>query len=188
MLRLQILATTLAVATSGLLLSVDAHAVEDMLGEDGIVTLVTLHPDGKRRRLYAANYLMDGKIPVCSAVRLKKFNGKKLVFTVADTGVTYTYLTHKSLRESFGEHLDRIFGRKCPDAEMAKLNDKDKKGIKKGRAIRGMTRKGVLFAVGYPPEHETPDLEDDRWKYWRNRFNTMVVHFNDKGIVSRVQE
>jgi len=165
----------------------DAHAVKDLIGAEGVMTLVTLHPDMNRRRLYAANYILPGRIPVCTKVRLKKMNRKKLVFTVPDTGTTYTYLTHKSLTETFPEHLEKVFGKKCP-TDTAKLNAKDKKGVKQGRAMKGMTRTGVILALGYPPAHETPSLEDDRWKYWRNRFNTMAVHFNDKGLVSSVQD
>ncbi|MCK5540829.1 MAG: hypothetical protein KAI69_07845, partial [Deltaproteobacteria bacterium] len=63
----------------------------------------------------------------------------------------------------------------------------DLKGIKKGKAYKGMTRKGVLTALGYPAAHETPSLDDNQWKYWRNRFRTVVVEFNSKGRVVNVR-
>ena len=63
----------------------------------------------------------------------------------------------------------------------------DLKGIKKGKASKGMTKKGVMTALGYPAAHETPSLEDNQWKYWRNRFRTVVVEFNSKGIVANVR-
>ncbi len=63
----------------------------------------------------------------------------------------------------------------------------DLKGIKKGKAYKGMTKKGVMTALGYPASHETPSLEDNQWKYWRNRFRTVVVEFNSKGKVVNVR-
>ena len=63
----------------------------------------------------------------------------------------------------------------------------DLKGIKKGKAFKGMTKKGVMTALGYPAAHETPSLDDNQWKYWRNRFRTVVVEFNSKGKVVNVR-
>ncbi|HIE06990.1 MAG TPA: hypothetical protein EYP64_02980 [Desulfarculaceae bacterium] len=63
----------------------------------------------------------------------------------------------------------------------------DLKGIKKGKAYKGMTKKGVMTALGYPAAHETPSLDDNQWKYWRNRFRTVVVEFNSKGKVVNVR-
>ncbi len=62
----------------------------------------------------------------------------------------------------------------------------DLKGIKKGKAYKGMTKKGVMTALGYPAAHETPSLEDNQWKYWRNRFRTFAVEFNRKGKVVNI--
>jgi len=63
----------------------------------------------------------------------------------------------------------------------------DRKGIKKGRAYKGMTKKGVMTALGYPASHETPSLEDNQWKYWRNRFRTLLVEFNSKDKVVNIR-
>ncbi len=67
------------------------------------------------------------------------------------------------------------------------FSEVDLKGIKKGKAYKGMTKKGVMTALGYPAAHETPSLDDNQWKYWRNRFRTVVVEFNSKGRVVNVR-
>ncbi|HDS15958.1 MAG TPA: outer membrane protein assembly factor BamE [Proteobacteria bacterium] len=67
------------------------------------------------------------------------------------------------------------------------LSEVDLKGVKAGKAYNGMTKKGVMAALGYPAAHETPSLDDNQWKYWRNRFRTVVVEFNTNGIVSNVR-
>jgi hypothetical protein len=44
-----------------------------------------------------------------------------------------------------------------------------------------MSKKAVLAAIGYPPQHVTPSLEGNDWTYWSNLFNRFVIHFkNDK--------
>lgn len=63
------------------------------------------------------------------------------------------------------------------------FSEVDRKGIKSGKVYIGMTKNGVLTALGYPAKHRTPSLESNRWTYWRNRFVTMIVEFDGDGIV-----
>lgn len=62
----------------------------------------------------------------------------------------------------------------------------DQKGIKEGRAIVGMSREGVMTALGYPATHRTPSPEASRWIYWQNRFRTLAVDFGANGKVSSI--
>ena len=59
-------------------------------------------------------------------------------------------------------------------------------GVRDGRVYTGMTKRGVVFALGYPPSHATPSTDANQWRYWRNRWRTFIVHFED-GRVARVQ-
>ena len=45
---------------------------------------------------------------------------------------------------------------------------------------------GVIFAIGYPPYSGTPDLEGMVWRYWRNKFATFTVEFDEKNRVKHV--
>jgi hypothetical protein len=160
-----------------------------LVGQPGVVTLVNLHPDPGRHRLYSVNYLQMGFIPVCTPVEILSLSEKKMTFRVAQSGVEYEYLFHRSLQGSKTAHLDKIFGpaKTCPRARIAKMSKLDQAGIKEGSVKPGMTKNAVVIALGYPPEHATATLELDQWRYWRNRFNTMLVMFqNDK--VSQVRE
>ncbi|RMG95027.1 MAG: hypothetical protein D6705_14735 [Deltaproteobacteria bacterium] len=151
-----------------------------------LVTTKNLHPDEARARLYAANFQQDGLIPVCTKVRVEKVTRKAMVFTVLETGRTYTYYTHKSLREPFFDHLTRYFGERCPD--LSRLSERDREGIRRGEALVGMTKKGVAIAIGLPPAHETPSPKSPRWKYWKNRFDTFIVLFGEDGKVAAIQD
>lgn len=57
------------------------------------------------------------------------------------------------------------------------------KGVKSGKVTAGMRKKAVIVAYGYPPEHKTESTKSNVWIYWRNRFVTTKVVFNDKGVV-----
>lgn len=66
------------------------------------------------------------------------------------------------------------------------LSSVDRKGIKNGEVYRGMSKKGVMAALGYPAAHRTPSPDSDTWTYWTNRFNTIAVRFDDSGKVREV--
>lgn len=154
-------------------------------GQPGVKTLVNLHPDEQHARLYSTNYLRGGLIPRCSEVTINAINKKAMKFTLVETGRTYTWLFQRKLMvEPIPEHLDKFFGTECDEAEVRGLSQIDQQGIKEGRVYEGMSRRGVLLAVGPPPTHETPNLEMDSWKYWQNRFDTILVHFQGDTVVT----
>lgn len=68
------------------------------------------------------------------------------------------------------------------------LSPLDLEGVKAGKAMVGMTKDGVLTALGYPASHRTPTLQSREWTYWKNRFTTLVVVFDEKGIVTAIRE
>lgn len=66
------------------------------------------------------------------------------------------------------------------------FSELDRGGIKEGKALVGMTKNGVLTALGYPAAHRTPSLESGSWVYWTNRFGTIRIDFDDNGKVARI--
>lgn len=70
---------------------------------------------------------------------------------------------------------------------LAGLSPLDRQGVDEGKALQGMSKDGVMTALGYPAVHATPSLSADRWTYWRNRFRTMFVDFDAAGKVESVQ-
>ncbi len=150
-----------------------------------IYTQVNLHPDAARKKLYTLNYLQEGFIPRCTKVDIVEANKKVMTFKVADTGLQYQYVWHKATGD-FQSGIVRDFGTSCP--KLSGLNATDKKGIQEGRVYKGMTKAGVLNAIGYPPAHVTPSTDMNTWVYWKNRFNKMNVLFNSQGLVENIQD
>jgi hypothetical protein len=148
------------------------------------VTLVNLHPDEERSQLYSVNYQMVSVIPRCTPVTIDATSRKGIKFTVTSSGRQYDYAFHDTMVEGPEKHLARYFGAACP--EPTGLNPLDMKGIESGLVSEGMTKTGVILALGYPPEHATPSPDRDQWIYWKNRWDRFVVRFAD-GIVVSVQ-
>jgi hypothetical protein len=159
-----------------------------LVGASGVYTLVNLHPDEARRRLYSVNYQQSGLIPLCSKVKIESVDKRKMTFRLLDGDREYEYIFHNSLRDPIPKHLDKFFGTKC-DAKLEGqgLTDQDRKGIRSGTVTTSMTKRGVILAIGYPPEHATPSLEADVWTYWKNRFGKMQVYFTN-GKVTGIRD
>ena len=150
-------------------------------------TLVNLHPDNERSRLYAVNFQQAGLIPVCSEVEYLGLGSKSFEFRVVSTGREYEYINHDAAAEPFPDHLRRFFGPSCPREEIASLSELDRRGIREGRAIEGMSRRGVILAMGVPPRHVNPDLDAPAFMYWRNRFDRVEIRFGADDRVTEIR-
>ena len=183
--KLSIMLTTIALAVS---LNMSAYAGDETMIAEGteLYTLTNLHPDPVNLRLYATNYLQAALIPRCSKVSVTKKSKKKMKFTLESSGAEYEYLHHKKAApEGFEANLKKYFGTECSSSEVTKLSETDQDGIKKGRVALGMTKQGVILAIGYPPEHVTPSTDMDQWRYWKNKFATRLFYF-ENGKVSEI--
>jgi len=87
------------------------------------------------------------------------------------------YLAGKSL----SDYLDLILS-KTP-VSYTDLSEIDRKGISEGKPYKGMSKKGVMIALGYPAPHRTASPDADVWYYWRNRYTNYAVNF-ENGIVA----
>ena len=154
-----------------------------------LMTLVNLHPDPKRKVLYAVNYQLDGNmIPMCSEVKIEDINDKEIEFIY--NGITYTYLWDKHTRkagESLMQNISHFIGLQCDKNKAMSLSKLDQDGIKSGKPSVGMTKEGVLLAMGRPPIHATPSLDSSTWMYWINKFKKQAIDFDENGVVKEVR-
>ncbi len=155
---------------------------------DSLQTLVNLHPDPERKTLSVVNYQLSGDlIPACTDIKVTKVNRKRMHFTV--DGQDYVMEYDRNIRKAgieFQDALAGFFGKSCDKQKMNSLSKKDKDGIQSGTAAVGMTKDGILFAMGPPPQHATDSLEANQWMYWINRFNRQRIEFDSNGVVTAV--
>ncbi len=177
-----IVLVALSVLLANHVLVAGADVAYPLVGSSGVYTLVNLHPDEQRHRLYSVNYQQTGLIPRCSKVTIESVDSRKMIFRLLDSGREYEYIFHNTLRDPIPTHLDKFFGKKC-DAALEGMSEVDRKGIRAGAVLAGMSKRGVTLAIGYPPEHATPSLDSDIWTYWLNRFGKMTVSFANGKVV-----
>jgi len=116
---------------------------------------------------------------------LKK-NRKLFRFQVEKDGKVVNFLYHQPrMGMSIEEYIEKITSSK--PVSLARFSKIDKRGIAAGKVSVGMTRKGVMAALGYPPTHRTPSLDASSWIYWANRFRTIGVDFDGRGRVKAIR-
>ena len=124
-------------------------------------------------------------IPVNTPVEIGTFK-RGFSFIIKDDGRKVFFEFHpRNMAMSVDQYIDLITS--PTKVSLKGISEKDHKGIREGKAYIGMTKKGVMRALGYPATHKTPSLEANTWVYWKNRFSTMVVEFDQNGKVKRVQ-
>lgn len=159
------------------------YAIE---GVDQLYTAVNLHPDVRRHRLFSTNFQNESLIPRCTPVEVVTVSARKMVFRIPGDQQAYQYIfNRRHMRESIEEHLNMILEPTCDPTLPSRLGPVDAQGISMGTVIPGMSRRGVILALGYPPSHVN-DLNAESWRYWRSRRATFTVHFNGD-IVSAIE-
>ena len=168
--------------------TVEEQRFDEMLREPYVYTLTNLHTNYRSRVIYAMNYQTSGLIPVCSKVRLVDRAYSYLVFEVLETKIVYSYEDHGHSGEPFFNNISKYFGRECDKEKIDQLNDIDKKGISNGRPYVGMSRQGIVYAMGYPPLAKNANLNANRLYYWKNRFNRIVLFFDNQDTVAQIKD
>ncbi len=149
-----------------------------------------LHADPNNNKLSSVSYQLAGKVLKWGTpIKIKKISGKKVKFEAS--GENFTYEIHKRTRKitTVRDHLAR-FLTTDPNklkTRVGSLSSVDKKGIEDARAMVGMSKQGVLIAIGYPPEFVVSDpMAASSWQYWRNRWGKFIVAFGTHGKVKDI--
>ena len=155
---------------------------------DVVQALVNIHIDSKGNRINTLNYQLANVAPVCTEFTIDSVGSKVIKLTA--NGAQYSYILSKHTSkagQSLADNFNLFFGDKCDNGKISKLSKLDKKGIEQGKALLGMSKEGVLFAMGYPPIHANPTIESNNWLYWRNRFGKRAIEFSEQGKVINIR-
>lgn len=150
----------------------------------------TQSKDAVKFKASFANFTDPGEghviIPTGTEIQIKKHGRKGFVFTYDGGSKTVTFeFQEKMMGMNMDEYIELITS---PEpVSYSGLSKQDQKGIADGKAYKGMTRKGVMIALGYPAAHKTPSLDSNTWVYWANRFRTVGVDFDDQGTVANIR-
>ena len=81
-----------------------------------------------------------------------------------------------------GESMEQAFDKLLSPTpiDLSQFTADEREAIALGQVRKGMSRDAVLVAMGYPPVTGTPTLDSHTWKYWRNRWATFLIVFDDQ--------
>lgn len=134
--------------------------------------------------MYSINYKKGTLIPAGTQVESVSMSKKEISFR--RVGIDRTFLiqfTPKYHHDvTISEFKDRLFTTKKIQELTKGFTQKELECVKEGVIKSGISKKAVLAAYGYPPEHATASIKENTWKYWLDRFRQTTVNFDDKGL------
>ncbi len=149
---------------------------------------------GKEQKLFCLNYKTGVILPAgtqVTNVQIKKTraarraNPQSMALFFETVKDSRKYMVHFTAKfhpgKTIEEYKDFMFGTKGFNQIVKGLKKNEIKAIKAGQIVAGMSKKAVLIAYGHPPEHKTPSLDMNQWRYWMNRFANKAVVFDGKG-------
>ncbi|PLY00924.1 MAG: hypothetical protein C0624_11350 [Desulfuromonas sp.] len=98
-----------------------------------------------------------------------------------DDGKQIIFEYRRNLPFPRDEYIAKITSNK--PFKLGNYSNTDRKGIQAGKPFKGMTKKGVMAALGYPPPHKVMTLKDNLWTYWKDRYRTMIIEFSNGEVV-----
>lgn len=160
--------------------SIAPPVVDPVAGKEYFLRSTLFFEDGKH---VATNYSRGVPVPINTAVRVDSISGKTIALHRVDTGESLKVenvdkYTRKGIVELARTLLSDV---KTP---IEQLPPEAATAIQHGELRKGMTKEIVLMTRGYPPAHETPSLDSNRWVYWTSRFVKLTIVFDDRGRLS----
>jgi hypothetical protein len=119
-------------------------------------------------------------------VALLALDSDQAVLRIETTGQLLTIENvQKYTKDDMPIAFSKIAGTSKVDLNQFSAAERD--SILAGQVKKDMSKKAVLAAIGYPPQHVTPSLEGNDWTYWSNLFNRFVVKFKNGKVDSIVE-
>lgn len=110
----------------------------------------------------------------------RTFIKQYITFQSVDDNRVYRILFTRSWHpgKSIEDYRNLMITTQSFDELTAGMTAEEIQAIKLGTIVNGMSKKAVLVAYGYPPEHRTASTFSNYWIYWRNKFRTFRVCFD----------
>ncbi len=140
----------------------------------------------EKGHIYATNYSVGRKSPVNTEVKIISMSSKNIVFEdIRFPGVKISLDNiEKHTQMDTVKLAAQYFG--TSKVDLGKFSKDERSFIKDfaGFYKKGISKDALIVARGYPPRHETPSLKYDTWRYWRNRWVSKNVNFENNKVKS----
>lgn len=149
------------------------------IGSDYFTQFVIRYEKGTHA---TTNYRRGASIPVNTRARLLEITNKTIKVELESN---HQQLLVKNVSKHTGDDtvkaFEKLFGKS--KVNLSGFTKLEKEHIKSGTVAKGMRKKAVLVAIGYPPQVETMNLDSNQWTYWSSRWNKFIVHFKNDKVV-----
>lgn len=131
------------------------------------------------------NYRRGASIPVNTKVKLLNVSNQTIEVELNNLSKP---LIIKNVEKHTGDDVFKAFDKLFMHSKvnLRRFNSLERRQIKSGSVVKGMRKKAVIVAIGYPPITETMNLDADSWVYWSSRFNKFRVNFRHGKVSSIV--
>ena len=155
--------------------SIAPAKIDPVVGKD-YFTRFTFHEE--KNEYSTTNYSRGAIIPINTPVKLVSMSGTKMVLKRLDTNQEIKVVNEEkyTAKPITGIAAMMLAAEKTP---LEKLPDEVANAVKNGDLRKGMTKELALMARGFPPAHETPSVDGDKWVYWSSRFVKLTVLFSN---------
>lgn len=136
----------------------------------------------EKGKVIATNYKRGEHIPVNTAVTIKAVDASTITFSY-DGSVLKLKNIDKFTKVDVPALMARTFA--IEPVNLTQFSAAEQAAINKGEVELGMTKDAVITSRGFPPAHRTASLKSDSWRFWQNRFGTIVYEF-EQGTVSNI--
>jgi hypothetical protein len=159
--------------------SIAPPAIEPAAGREYFLRSTLYFEDGE---YVATNYARGVAVPINTPVKIDAIRGNSISLHRIDTGDKLEIKNvEKYTRKPMTEVARLIFSSEPTPLE--ELPGELAASIRAGQMRKGMTKEQVLMARGYPPAHETPSIDSERWVFWSSRFVKHTLVFSNGRLV-----
>jgi hypothetical protein len=139
-------------------------------------TRFTFHYE--RGRYIATNYSRGTIVPINTEVELIAYEPEIMILNIQGAMIKVKNVrkyTNATIEEFASLMLSEV------PTNIDAFGERMASDIANGQMRKGMTKEQVLMTRGYPPKHDTPSIDADRWIYWSSRFvKRTIVFYDDK--------
>ncbi len=147
-----------------------------------VYTQVTMWEE--KGKISSINYSIGRKIPANTEVKILSMTSKEIVFEeAAYPGIKISLINvEKYSQMGTADLAARYFG--AAKVDLSRFTKDEQAFIKNfdGFYKAGISKEALIVARGYPSPHATPTLKYDTWKYWRNKWVTKNVGFENNKL------
>jgi len=148
------------------------------------------YEEGKQSAMWTINYKTGIIIPAGTEVSDIRVSKRAVSFVTVKDHAKYTANFNIKFHpgKTTEDYAKMMFSEKDFSQLTQGMSQTEIEGINEGAIKVGMSKKAVIVAYGYPPEHKTPDMNSKVWLYWMNRFKSKAINFDDSGKTIKPEE